>query len=667
MAFRERARILILFMVIVNCVSSLLFSLDNKISLIAFPSCGEKGTSVTIKVNIKNNLSEISSFGFDLTYDSSKFAWISVVRGNFTQDWATVDGNEISSGVVRIGGFAGSGTVIPPGNTGCIVELVFEVICSNCLNGDETNFCIGNYVDDISSYEPKPSCCSFIYTGDKPIIAVFPEKLNFGAVKGSEAIKTSSQYFRIANSGSGLMSWIIEENVDWLSCSPQFGVEDGKIQVEIDPFHLYPGSYKTSIEISSPGASNSPQYVEVVLRVYSSGEESPPFGVFDIPSEGDVVSGNIPVSGWALDDIEVTRVEIKRDSVKEDPAYVIGPDGLVYIGDAVFIEGARTDIENLYDGYPFHYRGGWGYMMLTNFLPNQGNGYFKIYAFAYDKEGHKVELGNKTIFCDNAHRDKPFGTIDTPLQGGTVSGSDYVNFGWALAPLPKEIPRDGSTIWVWVDGVPLGHPVYNNYRSDIATMFPGYLNSEGAVGYFYLNSTKYENGVHNIAWSVEDNEGKVDGIGSRYFLIDNLSLQGYTNISSNFNYVPKKSIVFDRNEARFKDFELKIKSIKKGFEFEKEMLVNPEISQMVEINLNILEPLKIVFEKPIAGIKFLGWGEREGKRLPVGSTLDKENGIFYWMPGPGFKGEYLLHFSIINGKRKMIIPIKIRVSPLFFW
>jgi hypothetical protein len=38
-----------------------------------------------------------------------------------------------------------------------------------------------------------------------------------------------------------------------------------------------------------------------------------------------------------------------------------------------------------------------------------------------------------------------------------------------------------------VDGVPLGHPTYNLYRSDIATLLPGYANSNAAVGLFVLD------------------------------------------------------------------------------------------------------------------------------------------------------------------------------------
>ena len=94
-------------------------------------------------------------------------------------------------------------------------------------------------------------------------------------------------------------------------------------------------------------------------------------------------------------------------------------------------------------------------------------------------------------------------------------------FGWALTPPAAAIPTDGSTIQVYVDGAALGHPVYNQYRSDIATLFPGYANTDGAVGYFVLDTTALANGIHTIAWSVTDDSGRADGIGSRYFWVQN--------------------------------------------------------------------------------------------------------------------------------------------------
>jgi hypothetical protein len=165
--------------------------------------------------------------------------------------------------------------------------------------------------------------------------------------------------------------------------------------------------------------------------------------------------------------------------------------------------------------------------MLTNELPSNngndgvGNGTYNIHAIAHDKAGKSTDLGTKTIVVDNRDATAPFGSIDTPAQGATISGSAFVNFGWALTPVGKSIPIDGSTIWVYIDGLPYGHPVYNNPRLDIETLFPGYANSARAVGYFYIDTTHIPNGVHTIAWTVTDSVGAKSGIGSRYFIIQN--------------------------------------------------------------------------------------------------------------------------------------------------
>jgi hypothetical protein len=158
-----------------------------------------------------------------------------------------------------------------------------------------------------------------------------------------------------------------------------------------------------------------------------------------------------------------------------------------------------------------------------------GNGSYTLHAIATDPNGLSTDLGTVAISVNNSTSVIPFGTIDTPAQGSTASGSAYVNFGWALTPLPNMIALNGSTIEVFVDNVPLGHPVYNNYRADIATLFPGYKNSGvlnmpmdgGAVGYFYIDTTKLSNGLHTIAWSASDSAGNTAGLGSRFFIVQN--------------------------------------------------------------------------------------------------------------------------------------------------
>ena len=305
--------------------------------------------------------------------------------------------------------------------------------------------------------------------------------------------------------------------LSWSTLGGSVTTLDGGSVGAIDTATVCPGA-TTTYSLSTTNGSTPATRRATVQVVGSAAGMTAPFGSFDTPADGaGGVTGAIPVTGWALDDIGVTRVEIYRDPLAGEGT---SPNGKVYLGDAVFIPGARGDIEGAYANFPQANRAGWGLQLLTNFLPGSGNGSFTLHAYAYDAEARATLLGSRRITCSNASATIPFGTIDTPGQGQTVSGT-VVNFGWALTPPPASIPSDGSTIWVFVDGAPVGHPVYNQYRSDIATLFPGYANSGGAVGYYMLATSGLANGLHTIAWSVTDSQGRAAGIGSRYFWVQN--------------------------------------------------------------------------------------------------------------------------------------------------
>jgi hypothetical protein len=242
-----------------------------------------------------------------------------------------------------------------------------------------------------------------------------------------------------------------------------------------------------------------------------------PFGSVDTPTDGATgVAGSIGISGWALDDRGVTAIRLLRDPVGSEPA-----GQRLLLGYAAQVPGARPDIAKTYRPYPLNDRAGWGYLLLTNMLPNQGNGTYTIYVYADDADGNSTLLGTRRFTAANQTATRPFGAIDTPAQGETISGSAYVNFGWVVTPLPKSIPTDGSTIMVLVDGMPAGRPTYNQFRADIATLFPGLANSNGAIGAFVLDTTKLANGLHTIEWVVTDSSGAAEGIGSRYFTVQN--------------------------------------------------------------------------------------------------------------------------------------------------
>jgi hypothetical protein len=473
----------------------------------------------------------------------------------------------------------------------------------------------------------------------QPTLTVNRTKLNFGY---SGALITTPQTVTVNITGGTNVGWIASSDHPNVTLSPASGTGSGTFQVTATP-PSGGGSSNAVITVSAGGATGSPQQIQVSVN---SVVPATPFGSFDTPTNNLTgIAGAIGVTGWALDNIEITNVRIYR----EPPPGQGGP--LAFIGDAVFVADARPDVAATFPGSPYPYRAGWGYQMLTNFLPNGsgsgplGSGTYNIHALATNANGTMTDLGTRTITVDNAHASKPFGTIDTPAQGGTATGSGFVNYGWALTQNPFIIPTDGSTITVFLDGTPTGHPTYNQSRSDIATLFPGYLNSNGAVGFFFIDTTKLQNKIHTISWSVTDNGARVDGIGSRYFNVFNAgggvvaapeepptpeSLAGPVQLRSGYDLkAPAVALTADDTGA-----------------------YSVEMEQFGRIELSL---------GATKGYQIVGY---EAAELPLGSTL--KAGVFYWQPPLGFFGQYELLFEREDGSqfrvRVSIVPKKYSVQ-----
>jgi hypothetical protein len=191
-----------------------------------------------------------------------------------------------------------------------------------------------------------------------------------------------------------------------------------------------------------------------------------------------------------------------------------------------------------------------------------------------------------------------------------------------------------------VDGVSLGKPVYNRYREDIAALFPNHNNSNGAGGYFCLDTSQYENGVHTISWSVTDDAGNTDVIGSRYFSIRNgAQSAGGTAQSVSFKAPGISEIPVDYSQPL---------RVKKGFNQDVEpQILYPDKTGEINIEIKELERVEIQLSNSHwTGYQVIG---SQLRSLPIGSFLDTEKGVFYWHPGTGFVGKY--RFVFITGDK----------------
>jgi len=134
---------------------------DNKIWISCSPASAAKGTIVSIPVSIRGNRNEIQVFGLELHFDPNMFQYSGTSSGNLTGSWAAVDGNEISSGVIKVGGFAGSASAIPVGSEGRIAIIKLRVTGDSYGNGKQSELRIDTYTDAIQGMTPEPAKTTF--------------------------------------------------------------------------------------------------------------------------------------------------------------------------------------------------------------------------------------------------------------------------------------------------------------------------------------------------------------------------------------------------------------------------------------------------------------------------------------------------------------------------
>lgn len=473
---------------------------------------------------------------------------------------------------------------------------------------------------------------------DLPRLVVNRPTLNFGVT--NLTTKTSSQLVRVTVVGTGAPCWTVDNSrPSTFVVTGGAGCGSGAFTVSlVDRTYNVVGEIEGSLSVRGTTAGTIDNSPSVRVWARTHGATSGPFGFVDTPADNAVVSGSIGVTGWALDDIEVTSVTVWRDPVAGESG------SRTFVGTAVRLDDSRSDLEIAAPTTPFNYRAGWGFLVLTNFLPGGGDGTYVLRIYASDREGRETLIGSRTIIGVNSSSSQPFGAIDTPAQGETIGGTNYNNFGWVLVRGPAfATPAQGGTVTVVIDGVAVGSPCCWASRSDLVTLFAAgtYPGVNQALGVFSFNPSLYADGVHTIAWGVTATNGQSDGVGSRFFNIFNAS--SVARASSQPNVITARAIVNPGRSLGLMTSALPIAAA-------------PRFIRATAGSRVTIDAAELRGNAPYEAYLSVG-GVLRG--LPVGSSFDERRGAFYWQPAPGFAGQYDLVF-VRDGKR---LPVQVTLAP----
>jgi DNA-binding beta-propeller fold protein YncE len=442
-------------------------------------------------------------------------------------------------------------------------------------------------------------------------------------------------------------SWTASTTESWIHLSTTAGTGNATLTFTLDP-NTGPSPREGTVILGG-------QPIRVRQASFAFG---PPFGVMDTPADGAAVQGSIAVTGWAMDDIAVRRVELWRDlqpgettvpfaGTATDPR-----SGKVFIDNAAFVDGARPDVAILYPSLPLSSRAGWGYLLLTWGLPNRGNGAFTLYAYAVDQESNIALIGSKAMVANNNAAIKPFGAIDTPEIGGDASGP---NFGWALTPPVNGIATcrvPASGVQVSIDSGPLQPVMYGDARPDVAARFQGFANADAAGGHFFFDWSTLSTGPHTIGWLVTDDCGRAEGIGSRFFNVTTGTMG--TSQTAQAGTPDAMSAMRAASDGERESAESVF--VRRGnSEFEQQVSIE---SGFRVVDLRAGERMRIRLPDGFSDAYQIVAGRQRG-RLPIGSTWDAASATFYWQPAPGFLGSFVIVFS--NGPER--ISVRVQITP----
>lgn len=402
------------------------------------PTGGNGALAVAVADDVLYAIGGSAAGSATVQYDVARDAWS--IKTGMPTSRSELAAVAINGTIYAVGGLAvpnpGPGTNLPLATVEAFTDHLrwsssAPAVVRVTQQGLATAASVGsaNIIASVGSLTCGTTCGALAVSVTDAVMSLDKSSLQFGATSNGSAFvqQTGSQIVRLTQSGCCTVTWTATPAQPWITVSPTSGTGTTTVTIGVTHVSSLPasGGVNGLVNFAFTGATNSSAAIGAALNIVPSGTSGAPAGTFETPLDNATgVSGSIAVTGWAVDDVEVTRVRILREPVAGETA-----GQLVFIGDAVFVDGARPDVAAAFPTWPRNTRAGWGYLLLTNFLPNQGNGPFRLHAYAEDADGHSTLLGSKTIACDNAGATRPFGAIDTPAQGKRSAGRSITSAG----------------------------------------------------------------------------------------------------------------------------------------------------------------------------------------------------------------------------------------------
>jgi hypothetical protein len=197
-----------------------------------------------------------------------------------------------------------------------------------------------------------------------------------------------------------------------------------------------------------------------------------------------------------------------------------------------------------------------------------------------------------------------------------------------------------------IDSGPLTPVTFGAARADVAAAFSGFPNATAAGGSATFDTATLANGVHTIGWLVTDSCNRADGIGSRFFTVNNGSL----------TVLPPAAVAAsDPLSLRLLSHDAVVAARGYG-----ELGERVDADWIGERVFAIEQGQRAEFRLP-PGFDS-AWQIVDGQRrpLPPGASWDPASQTFAWQPAAAFLGSYQLLFA--SGDQDLRIRVDVTAS-----